>query len=709
MKLTYLEVGRFGVWRDLSLPLTSSELNVLFGPNEAGKTTLMRFLRGMLFGFSRDDSLVSAERPRGALEVEHHGQTYRIERAGQSLSVSGARTLQDDQAEQWLKAALGNVTREVFDNVCCFGLEELQQLSVLTGEEIVEKLFGISLGYKGRFILQALKEAETRKHELTSGTAHKRSIRQLLTDHDRLGRELKELGKPQERLQQLRRESIALDDSIDEMQSERDRIERERCGLQFLSHLHGPWRQVQELETKLQQIPQVDSFPENGVARLDEIEAELQTREQECSSLRDVSLRLERQLNEMHDAESAIRMLPAVRVLLDQTDELQFGQTEEGQRSSLEELEESLTEQLAELGDGWSRDRLARLDLSPARQQELSRAARAYENSLKKRTKCRRKIEKYSKWNQKEQQELEQQSRNWQGQSAQQMLERTERQLENARESERLNLQTDQIAERLMLIEEQRNSLSESEPLPKGVQYLLTGFTICGAILAVLGIWRGVNASGLAGAVYFLLGLTCGGLGLALKWHFSTEQGDHLQKLADESRGLRRKQAEVERQLHTLGHQTSSTDLTALTGQLRTYQRWIDRDEVLQNRRRRASQLRSKLQEICRDVSRDRDQWLQTLRAGGLDETVRIREGWENWQSALELKEIQHRIDSLQNQHSMQGEMQRLVEVSVRDVQGQIDGHEAVESPRSILKMWRMRIVEWGKRPAAERRIDRDD
>ena len=66
MKLTHLEVGRFGVWRDLSLPLTSSELNVIFGPNEAGKTTLMRFLRGMLFGFSRGDSFDSSEPPQGA-------------------------------------------------------------------------------------------------------------------------------------------------------------------------------------------------------------------------------------------------------------------------------------------------------------------------------------------------------------------------------------------------------------------------------------------------------------------------------------------------------------------------------------------------------------------------------------------------------------------------------------------------------------------
>ena len=51
MKITGLEVDGFGVWSGLKLDPLSEGLNVFFGPNEAGKTTLMQFVRSVLYGF----------------------------------------------------------------------------------------------------------------------------------------------------------------------------------------------------------------------------------------------------------------------------------------------------------------------------------------------------------------------------------------------------------------------------------------------------------------------------------------------------------------------------------------------------------------------------------------------------------------------------------------------------------------------------------
>ena len=52
MKITDLHVDCFGIWRDLDIAELSEQLTVFFGPNEAGKTTLLHFLRSMLYGFS---------------------------------------------------------------------------------------------------------------------------------------------------------------------------------------------------------------------------------------------------------------------------------------------------------------------------------------------------------------------------------------------------------------------------------------------------------------------------------------------------------------------------------------------------------------------------------------------------------------------------------------------------------------------------------
>ena len=50
MRITSLKIERFGVWENLNLPRISPGLNVFFGPNEAGKTTLMQFIRTCLYG-----------------------------------------------------------------------------------------------------------------------------------------------------------------------------------------------------------------------------------------------------------------------------------------------------------------------------------------------------------------------------------------------------------------------------------------------------------------------------------------------------------------------------------------------------------------------------------------------------------------------------------------------------------------------------------
>ncbi len=52
MKVSELQVDGFGVWTGLCLEDISDRMMVVYGPNEAGKTTLMQFLRSVLYGFS---------------------------------------------------------------------------------------------------------------------------------------------------------------------------------------------------------------------------------------------------------------------------------------------------------------------------------------------------------------------------------------------------------------------------------------------------------------------------------------------------------------------------------------------------------------------------------------------------------------------------------------------------------------------------------
>src|SRR5437667_244475 len=67
MRIKKIEIDGFGVWKGLTLEELSSQATVIHGPNEAGKTTLMQFVRAVLYG-------LTPERRKRYLPPVHGGQ-----------------------------------------------------------------------------------------------------------------------------------------------------------------------------------------------------------------------------------------------------------------------------------------------------------------------------------------------------------------------------------------------------------------------------------------------------------------------------------------------------------------------------------------------------------------------------------------------------------------------------------------------------------
>ena len=86
MRIAEIDIDRFRIWRSLLLRLDTGGLNVIYGPNEAGKTTLMQFVRSVLYGFDPlDDEPLwhrgDSEVPwKGSLRCEHGGRPWRVSR-----------------------------------------------------------------------------------------------------------------------------------------------------------------------------------------------------------------------------------------------------------------------------------------------------------------------------------------------------------------------------------------------------------------------------------------------------------------------------------------------------------------------------------------------------------------------------------------------------------------------------------------------------
>ncbi len=92
MKIKGLYPESFGKFKDGNITF-SDGLNLIYGENEAGKSTLFAFLKGMLFGIEKPRGRVAKGQPyekhkpwdtpgayQGAMDVEIDGKTYHVER-----------------------------------------------------------------------------------------------------------------------------------------------------------------------------------------------------------------------------------------------------------------------------------------------------------------------------------------------------------------------------------------------------------------------------------------------------------------------------------------------------------------------------------------------------------------------------------------------------------------------------------------------------
>src|SRR3954470_14757873 len=107
MRIKRIEIDGFGVWKGLALEELSDQAPVIYGPNEAGKTTLMQFVRAVLYGFTPERRKrylppVHGGQPGGRLKIANEFGSFVIHRraSGEKLPEDeGQAEIIDDRGE----------------------------------------------------------------------------------------------------------------------------------------------------------------------------------------------------------------------------------------------------------------------------------------------------------------------------------------------------------------------------------------------------------------------------------------------------------------------------------------------------------------------------------------------------------------------------------------------------------------------------------
>ncbi len=287
MKFIDAHVDGFGVWSDLTLADLSPQCTVFYGPNEAGKTTLLEFLRAVLYGFSparaarylppvhgtaTGGSLIVAAPDEGRL---HICRCDHIQNPLGSVTVEAADGTV--QAESQLARLLHDVDETMFQNVFAVGLQEMQELGTLSNSDAARWLYGITAGLDRISLCDVLTELENLRRRLWSSQPSSQ-INQLLIDRNRLQGEVADLVGLSRQLEHLTADRAAAEQQITELETALAEQETTCRKWETAVALCDPWQRRHDLNARIEAIGPAAQWPANAVDRMNRVLARIRQR-----------------------------------------------------------------------------------------------------------------------------------------------------------------------------------------------------------------------------------------------------------------------------------------------------------------------------------------------------------------------------------------------------------------------------------------------
>ena len=264
MKIIELYVAEFGCMKDRKFTLDSG-LNVIFGSNESGKSTLMLFIKFMLYGLpgrrsaDRERALSrDGRRAAGTMLAEHGGKRYLVERRatasarGETVKVTDLGTGETLGSEPW--EILVGVPLEAYESSCCISQMKASEISragaasaidnmlasadesvdaerVLSRLDAVRKEYKLNRGEGGILFDTALEISKLREKQKDATDKHLRLndiSEKLARSEDRLEELTRGCEKSERVLRELRYvELLRRFDKLDGLRAERETVKSE--------------------------------------------------------------------------------------------------------------------------------------------------------------------------------------------------------------------------------------------------------------------------------------------------------------------------------------------------------------------------------------------------------------------------------------------------------------------------------------------------
>lgn len=399
MRIRELHIEGFGRFSGVHLGPFEHSVTVFHGLNEAGKSTLLEFIRRVLFGFRAGRGRpptghnyytpLSGGRHGGNVTVvSDEGELVTVQRMAGPGTAILTKATGEVIPELELQRLLGNHSKSVFESVFAFTIDELHDEALLADESVNSQIYSAGIG--ATKLPGALKALNEKKAGLFRKGGSRHEIHKVWDKLSEVESVLSEVsnnsvnyGTLSHRFKELERELS----SLRECQKRAKSKLREHRNLE---RAWDDWNNLISAKRRLEELPEIGKFPEDGTGRLDTLE-ELASKDQEEEVK--ASLRVEEARGKIGpgiENEAILEKSEAIRQAERGRD--QFDQSVRdlpGLKTKLATEQENLENTLSDLGEGWDEERLRGFDLSIIVREEVSKYGERLRTALEKVTNTR--------------------------------------------------------------------------------------------------------------------------------------------------------------------------------------------------------------------------------------------------------------------------------------------------------------------------------
>ncbi|WP_169922459.1 ATP-binding protein [Lactobacillus terrae] len=269
MRLDKVRIYGFGKWSDKEFDI-NHDYQVIFGPNESGKTTFLNFIKSVLFGFASSRGLSKYEQylPKNSSEyggelqfLDDDNNVWTVKRvAGKADGDLTIFKNDQEQPESMIDHITGGFDKSDFESSYVFDDNNIIKLYNLSEEQLEIEI--MSIGTVGsKEWLETSKNLEDDAGEIYKPRGKKQILANLLVQREELQQQKSQFENQQSEYQRLNNDLVKQQANYNQQKKELENLEK---NLNQEEQLVKKWSQFEEYSNlKIQNQDNIKIIPDD--------------------------------------------------------------------------------------------------------------------------------------------------------------------------------------------------------------------------------------------------------------------------------------------------------------------------------------------------------------------------------------------------------------------------------------------------------------